>query len=1429
MLQFPVNPTAIIATNYTLLRKLKADSDWGPPITLPGEAGSYRDASVVKGVVYEYRLVRHNALEPQPDLANSWPSYISTGIDVPVAESRGGVCLVVDASVAPALATELARLEEDLIGDGWTVLRHEVPRAVALSHPNSAQQVLDLKALITADFAIPANRLQAVLLFGRLPVPYSGDIFPDLHVDHRGAWPADVFYGEMDGVIGAQWTDQQNLGTTAARPENRNPPGDGKFDQSTTRSDLELQVGRVDLSRMFESSTTEIELLRAYLNKNHNYRHKISRYARRALIDANFGGGRTEIHVWGAFTAFFGFDRVQENDWFSTLENDAYLWGFGTGAGSYTSADGIGRSIDFLNRRPKVAFTMLFGSYFGDWDNPDNFLRAPLASSDALTCAWFGGGIGTQGLGRFQPFLYPLAMGETIGYAVRSTQNDPVVYNTPAHVPQRPIHIALLGDPTLRLHVVAPPDALEGARQPDGAVRLTWTAPAGEIGVQGYLVYGAAARRGPFALLHGSGPITETAFVAPAQDTYMVKTVKLEQSSAAEPNLSGSYFNSSQGVFFSPPPAPSPPAPPSNLQATAANAERVELVWSDNATDELGFHIERSLDALTFAAAGTVEASLTTFSDTGLLPGTTYHYRVRAFNDAGESEPSNLAAATTEVLPPSLPDLWSSQDIGAAEPPGGAHFEADTFTLTATGGGLGGTSDALHFVSQTWTGNGELSATLVTLESQAAEATAGLMFRDGSDATAACVIVALRLGGRSLFQHRDFPAAPATVVAGPAASPARRLRLQRVGNVFTAYISDNGAAWTSLGSANIPLNGTLLAGMFVCSGEGASLATAEFTGVTVEPLPANNPPVISELPDQTVAEDTPTPPAVFAIGDAETATAELSLTVDSSNPALAAASDVSITGSNGSRTLIITPRPNQSGSTIISVTVSDGVLSATETLLLTVTAVNDSPTLTSLPDVAVVQGTVIPVLDVTVNDVESPAEALTLEATTSNPTLVTGLDLAGSGAARTLTITVAPGQSGSATITLTVADPEGANGQSTFNLTVNRPLGTGVFPNPAPISISDTSVVVPYPSSIEVAGLDGPLTRLTVTLHRLSHTYPDDLDVLLTGPGGRRVLLMADAGGEHDANEITLTFDDAASASLPDSGPLVSSAVRAQAFQTNNSFPPPAPGAPFESRLETFLGQPPNGTWSLFIVDDEGNDGGAVSGGWSLELTVLTPLFISELADQTALAGAAIGPLGFTVGGGAVPPASLSVAATASNPILFPAGSLQLAGGGADRSLTLTPAVGAAGSAKITVSVSDGRSAVSETFLATVRADADGDSLPDDFELANGLDPNNPADAGLDPDGDGYDSRSEFQSGTDPQNPDSRLAILETAPGAGGVRVRFTAIPGKRYRLERSETLSPAVWITVIESFLANGSVAELEDPAGSSSTTRWYRIVLLP
>jgi len=94
------------------------------------------------------------------------------------------------------------------------------------------------------------------------------------------------------------------------------------------------------------------------------------------------------------------------------------------------------------------------------------------------------------------------------------------------------------------------------------------------------------------------------------------------------------------------------PAAPSNLTATAISSSQIDLLWTDNSYIETGFKIERKIgETGTYSQAATVGANVTTYSDTGLNGSTTYYYRVRAYNTAGDSSYSNEVIATTQTPP----------------------------------------------------------------------------------------------------------------------------------------------------------------------------------------------------------------------------------------------------------------------------------------------------------------------------------------------------------------------------------------------------------------------------------------------------------------------------------------------------------------------------------------------------------------------------------------------------------------------------------------------------------------------------------------------------------------------------------------------------------------------------------------------------------
>jgi len=494
------------ANKYEVFRKDPRAASWGSAVALlPGTATEFADTNVVSGSGYEYRVIKNN----------SFPAFLYAGIRVPMIENRGTVVLLIDKTVASELAEPLTRLENDLVCDGWSVLRHDV---------NRTDDPRDIKQLLKRDYAKPAG-VRTVFLFGHIPIAHSGWYAPDGH--HQRAFPTDAFYADLDG----RWTDEMGVDFQTVRPETRNFPGDGVYDQSRIPSEVELEIGRVDLFNMPAFlPRTEKELLRQYLEKDHRYRRKLSHVEPRGLADGWISGSLANQ------AAMFGPGNVALLPLIPTLKSEPFLFASRAQYGHYQGFnDGGGVTTDFARFAPKAMFYEFAGSYMGEWDIWDDFLRAPLCVPDYGLAASY-----SMPQWRYHHF----ALGETIGFCARlaqNNQNQTGLYSL-GDVGEGMVHIALMGDPTLQLRVVAP--VAQCAASVEGRnVRLRWEEP--DDVVDGYLVYRSNSAHGPFSRLTAK-PIQETTFVDPAialgVSTYLVRAVKLESTA------SGTYENLSAGV-----------------------------------------------------------------------------------------------------------------------------------------------------------------------------------------------------------------------------------------------------------------------------------------------------------------------------------------------------------------------------------------------------------------------------------------------------------------------------------------------------------------------------------------------------------------------------------------------------------------------------------------------------------------------------------------------------------------------------------------------------------------------------------------------------------------------------------------------------------------------------------------------------------------
>ena len=196
-------------------------------------------------------------------------------------------------------------------------------------------------------------------------------------------------------------------------------------------------------------------------------------------------------------------------------------------------------------------------------------------------------------------------------------------------------------------------------------------------------------------------------------------------------------------------------------------------------------------------------------------------------------------------------------------------------------------------------------------------------------------------------------------------------------------------------------------------------------------------------------------------------------------------------------------------------------------------------------------------------------------------------------------------------VTITISSDAGSQVPQTREFRLGVPVGgaPATFSNTGMITVNDNAAATPYPSNVTVSGLTGnKIMRLNLT--GLTHTFPADLDILLVGPGGQKFMAMSDMGGSDDVATINLVLTDAATNAIP-TALLTSGTYRpGNTDTTTDAMPAPAPASPYNNPAPagaaTFAstfgtdGSAMNGTWSLYVKDDAGQDLGTIAGGWSL-------------------------------------------------------------------------------------------------------------------------------------------------------------------------------------------------------------------------------------
>jgi hypothetical protein len=701
----------------------------------------------------------------------------------------------------------------------------------------------------------------------------------------------------------------------------------------------------------------------------------------------------------------------------------------------------------------------------------------------------------------------------------------------------------------------------------------------------------------------------------------------------------------------------------------------VALTWADNSSNESGFRIERATQSGAFSEIATVGANVTSYVDGTVSSGTSYSYRVRAYNSSTTSSFSNTATAAIPAASNTAPTISNvgnqtvAQDTSTgpiAVTVGDAETSAGSLSLTASSSNTSLVANG----SIALAGSGaNRTVTIIPSSGATGSATITLTVSDGASSASDTFVITVNattpvdtaptisnVANQTVAQDTSTGAIAVTV--GDAQSSAGSLTLSASSSNTSVVPNGNIALGGSGANRTVtvtPAAGATGSATITLTVSDGSLTSTDTFVVTVNATtPTNTAPTISNVGNQTIAQDTSTGAVAVTVGDAETAAGSLALTASSSNTSVVPNGNIALGGAGANRTVTVTPAAGATGSATITLTVSDGQLSDSDTFTVTVNGTssgNTAPTINVASSITIAPDGSSGEIPVTIGDAETSADSLTLTRASDNGALAPGsrVVLGGSGANRTLTITPNEGETGTATITLTVSD--GAlETTSDILLTVTNAAPTNTAPTISNIfSRTITEDASTGDIAFTVGDAESAPASLVATASSSNTALVPNGNIVLGGSGGTRTLAMTPQANQSGSTTITVTVSDGA-LTATDTFQLTVSAV---------------------------------------------NDAPT----------------ISNLGNQTVAQGTATSALPFTVGDVETAAASLTVSATSSNGTLVPSSGIVFGGSGASRTVTVTPAASQSGNATITVTVSDGSGSASDSFVLTVNA-ASGNAAP---------------------------------------------------------------------------------------------------------------------
>lgn len=176
----------------------------------------------------------------------------------------------------------------------------------------------------------------------------------------------------------------------------------------------------------------------------------------------------------------------------------------------------------------------------------------------------------------------------------------------------------------------------------------------------------------------------------------------------------------------------------------------------------------------------------------------------------------------------------NDQDIGSPAQAGSLSYLNGTYTITAGGTDIGGNSDQFHFAYNSYSADGSIIANVASLTNTNSAAKAGLMFRNGTGASAAYVGIFVTPSSGAILSTRSAGGTTAGETSIFGISAPRFLKLSRSGSQFAGYYSSDAITWTQLGSnQTVNLGANALVGLAVTSRNVSTTTTATFKNVSV--------------------------------------------------------------------------------------------------------------------------------------------------------------------------------------------------------------------------------------------------------------------------------------------------------------------------------------------------------------------------------------------------------------------------------------------------------------------------------------------------------------------------------------------------------------------------------------------------------------------